>query len=152
MPALCLVPDATPWRPFQRHGIIFESIDAEPRILAAMLFALAERQSGVELLAREILLAQRCNGGIRSEMDRMYEELHLAAAIQREFTSAPLPRIEGLEFGVLFRPVNFVSGDIYNVRSLGEGKAAFFLADAVGHGASLWHSPHHGADEQPDHD
>ncbi len=134
VPALCLVPDATPWRPFQRHGVIFESIDAEPSILAAMLFALAERQSGVELLAREVVLAQRCNGGIRSEMDRMYEELHLAAAIQREFTSAPLPKIQGLEFGVLFRPVNFVSGDIYNVRSLGEGKAAFFLADAVGHG------------------
>jgi serine phosphatase RsbU (regulator of sigma subunit) len=67
-------------------------------------------------------------------MDRIHEELHLAAAIQREFTSAPLPKVAGLEFGVLFRPVNFVSGDIYNVRPLGEGCAAFFLADAVGHG------------------
>jgi serine phosphatase RsbU (regulator of sigma subunit) len=134
VPAICLVADPVSWRPFQRHGIIFESTDAQPATLAAMLFALAERQSGVELLAREVVLAQRCQGGIRSEMDRIHEELHLAASIQREFTSAPLPKVEGLEFGVLFRPVNFVSGDIYNVRSLGDGKAAFFLADAVGHG------------------
>jgi sigma-B regulation protein RsbU (phosphoserine phosphatase) len=134
VPAVCLVPDPVSWRPFQRHGIIFESTDALAGPLAAMLFALAERQTGVELLAREVVLAQRCQGGIRSEMDRIHEELHLAASIQREFTSAPLPKVEGLEFGVLFRPVNFVSGDIYNVRSLGDGKAAFFLADAVGHG------------------
>jgi serine phosphatase RsbU (regulator of sigma subunit) len=99
-----------------------------------MLYALCERQSSVELLASEVVLAQRCQGGIRSEMDRIHEELHLAAAIQRDFTSAPLPKVDGLEFGVLFRPVNFVSGDIYNVRPLGDGCAAFFLADAVGHG------------------
>jgi sigma-B regulation protein RsbU (phosphoserine phosphatase) len=134
VPAVCLMQDPAPWRPFQRHGVIFESWDADPGKIAAMLYALAERQSGVELLAREVMLAQRCSGGIRTEMDRIHEELHLAASIQREFTSAPLPKIPGLEFGVLFRPVNFVSGDIYNVRSLGEGCAAFFLADAVGHG------------------
>jgi sigma-B regulation protein RsbU (phosphoserine phosphatase) len=99
-----------------------------------MLFALSERQGTVAALAREVAITQRCQGGIRSEMDRIHEELHLAAAVQREFTSAPLPRVEGMEFGVLFRPVNFVSGDVYNVRSLGDGKAAFFMADAVGHG------------------
>lgn len=134
LPGICLVSDPAQWRAFQRHGVIFESFDADPRTLASMLYALAERQSAVDALAREISIAQRCHGGMRSQMDRIHEELHLAAAVQREFTSAPLPRIEGLEFGVLFRPVNFVSGDIYNVRSLGDGKAAFFMADAVGHG------------------
>src|SRR4051812_416045 len=134
VPAIFLMQDPSAWRPFQRHGVLFESLETDPVILAAMLYALAERQSAIELLSREVVLSHRCQGGIRSEMDRIHEELHLAAAIQREFTSAPLPKIEGLEFGVLFRPVNFVSGDIYNVRPLGDGKAAFFLADAVGHG------------------
>ncbi len=131
---VCLVPDPAQWRPFQRHGVIFESYETCPATIAAMLYAIAERQRTVEGLAREAAIAQRCQGGIRLEMDRIHEELHLAAAVQREFTSAPLPQVEGLEFGVLYRPVNFVSGDIYNVRPLGDGKAAFFLADAVGHG------------------
>ncbi|HYE62673.1 MAG TPA: PP2C family protein-serine/threonine phosphatase [Phycisphaerales bacterium] len=134
LPGICLVPDPAVWRSFQRHGIIFDSHDADPRALASMLYALCERQGAVDALAREVAIAQRCQGGIRSQMDRIHEELHLAAAVQREFTSAPLPRVDGLEFGVLFRPVNFVSGDIYNVRSLGDGMAAFFMADAVGHG------------------
>jgi sigma-B regulation protein RsbU (phosphoserine phosphatase) len=134
IPALCLMKNPAEWRPFQRHGVMFESWDADPGIAAGMLFALAERQSIVEVLSREVALAQRCQGGIRLEMDRIHEELHLAAAIQREFTSSPLPRISGLDLGVLFRPVNFVSGDIYNVQALPDGKAAFFVADAVGHG------------------
>jgi phosphoserine phosphatase RsbU/P len=134
LPGVCLVQDPSQWRAFQRHGLIFEGYNADPLVVASMLFALCERQSIIESLSREIAITHRCQGGMRSEMDRLYEELHLAAAVQREFTSAPLPRVEGLEFGVLFRPVNFVSGDIYNVRSLGDGKAAFFMADAVGHG------------------
>jgi len=134
LPGVCLVKDPSQWRDFQKHGVIFDGLDADPRMIASMLFALSERQGAVESLSREIAITQRCQGGMRSEMDRMHEELHLAAAVQREFTSAAMPKVEGLEFGVLFRPVNFVSGDIYNVRSLGDGKAAFFMADAVGHG------------------
>src|SRR5882724_11961741 len=37
VPAVCLVPDPTPWRPFQRHGVVFESVDADPAMLATML-------------------------------------------------------------------------------------------------------------------
>ncbi|CAG0977291.1 Phosphoserine phosphatase RsbU [Phycisphaerales bacterium] len=134
MPAVIMLDGAADWQLFQRQGIIFQSLDADARTIAPMLFALSERQSAVRLLAREIQLANRCQGGIRNEMDRLHEELHLAAAIQREFTSSPVPQIAGLDIAVLFRPVNFVSGDIYNVRDLGAGKVAFFVADAVGHG------------------
>src|SRR5262245_54966738 len=125
--AVCLMDNPDTWRPFQRQGIIFDGSDAAPEIVAAMLYALAERQPAVDVLAREIVLVQRCQGGIRQEMDRIHEELHLAAAIQREFTSAALPQVDGLDLGVVFRPVNFVSGDIYNVRPLGPGRAAFFV-------------------------
>ncbi len=131
---VCLVEKPESWRPYQRNGVIFMDLESSPTTVAAMLYALSERQPAVDVLMREVSLAQRCEGGIRSEIDRIHEELHLAAAVQKEFTSAPLPPVDGLDFGVLFRPVNFVSGDIYNVRPLGDGKAAFFLADAVGHG------------------
>lgn len=134
IPGVVLLEDPTDWRLVQRQGVIFESWTADPRMLAGMLFALCERQQTVRLLGREVQLALRCQGGIRHEMDRLHEELHLAASIQREFTSSPVPRVPGLDISVLFRPVNFVSGDVYNVRDLGLGKAAFLLADAVGHG------------------
>lgn len=134
LPALCLMEDPGAWRSFQRHGVIFDRRDADPGVHAAMLFALAERQSCVELLARELTIAHRCQGGIRMEIDRIHDELHLAASIQRDLVSAPLPQIAGLDLGVVFRPVNFVSGDIYNVRRLSETQIGFFIADAVGHG------------------
>jgi len=131
---LILMDRPSEWRFFQRHGVIFGGRDMAPAAAAAMLFALRERQGTICLLAREIELADRCQGGMRREMDRLHEELHLAANIQREFTSSPIPVLAGLEIGVLFRPVNFVSGDIFDVRDLGDGRAAFFIADAVGHG------------------
>lgn len=134
LPAVILIAAAADWQTFQRQGVIFLPLESDPRTVAAMLFALAERQGAVRLLAREVQLAHRCQGGIRLEMDRMHEELHLAAAIQREFTSSPVPSVPGLEIAVLHRPVNFVSGDVYNLRDLGQGRTAFFVADAVGHG------------------
>jgi sigma-B regulation protein RsbU (phosphoserine phosphatase) len=134
MPGLVLVDDPGRWELLQRHGVLFQPLGADPGAIAAMLYALCERQSAVRLLTHEIALAQRCQGGIRTEMDRLHEELHLAAAIQREFTSGAVPDIPGLDITVLFRPVNFVSGDIYTLRDLGHGRAAFLVADAVGHG------------------
>jgi len=133
-PGVILLQEPRDWRLTQRHGVIFERWDADPRVVAGMLYALGERQQAVRLLSREVMLAQRCQGGIRSEIDRLHEELHLAATIQRDFTSSPLPQLDGLAISVLFRPVNFVSGDVYNVRTLPDGRAAFLIADAVGHG------------------
>jgi len=134
LPGVVLLEDPSAWRPFQRHGILYESWSRDPAVLAAMLFSLAERQSVVSVLAREIAISQRCHGGIRTEMERLHEELHLAALLQREFTSSAVPKVPGLDIGVLFRPVNFVSGDVYTVQDLGNNQAAFFIADAVGHG------------------
>lgn len=129
-----LVRDPEPFRAFQRHGVIFEGYDADPATLAGMLFGLAERQEAVDVLAREVALSQRCHGGIRNEMDKIHDELHLAAAVQREFTNMPLPTVPGLDIGVLFRPLSFVSGDVYWVRALDEHRLAVLIADAVGHG------------------
>ncbi|MDX2131322.1 MAG: SpoIIE family protein phosphatase [Planctomycetota bacterium] len=134
LPALILIDPPDDWRLLQRHGVVFDSLGADHRVAAGILFALCERQGAVRLLTHEISLAQRCQGGMRTEMDRLHEELHLAAAIQREFTTGAIPDVPGLDISVLFRPVNFVSGDIYHLRDLGAGRAAFLVADAVGHG------------------
>lgn len=134
MPGVILCEGAASLRAFQQHGVLFQERDTPPEIVAATLFALAERQGAVRTLAREVTLTQRCQGGIRTEMDKIHDELHLAAAVQREFATCDLPRLRGMEFDVLFRPLSFVSGDVYCVRAFDEHTGAFFLADAVGHG------------------
>lgn len=134
IPAIFLLPNPDDWRQFQRHGIMFERHDADPAKLSAMLYALAERQEAVELMQRELFVAQRAQGGFRVEMDRMHDELHMAASVQRDFIPATLPTIPGLDLASVFRPVNYVSGDIYNIEQLDERTIGFFIADAVGHG------------------
>lgn len=134
LPALCLMPDPADWKAFQRDGILFERYDANLNVLAAMLFALAERQGAVDLLAKEVYITTRCHGGIRTEIDRLHDELHMAAAVQREFLPASLPALPDIDFGLVFRPVNYVSGDIYDLEQLDDDHVGFFIADAVGHG------------------
>ena len=74
-------------------------------------------------------------GGLCDQMDRIDEELRLAAQLQREFLPIPpLPAVNGIAFEVLYRPAGYVSGDIYDVVRLDEDHIGFFLGDAVGHG------------------
>ncbi len=134
IPAVCLMHDPTDWKKFQRHGVLFEKQDSNPTMLAGELFALAERQGALDVMSRELYVSQRCQSGLRAEMDRVHDELNMAAAVQREFLPSNLPEIPGLDLGVVFRPVNYVSGDIYNIEMLDHRRLGFFIADAVGHG------------------
>lgn len=121
-------------RRLQSDGVIIERLDAEPAYIAAILFALREREPAVRSLARDLQIAARYEGGARGEIDRIHEELNLAAAVQQELLPKRLPTVSGLECGVLFRPVGYVSGDIYDVVELDEHHLGIFIADAVGHG------------------
>jgi phosphoserine phosphatase RsbU/P len=139
LPIVLVVPDREPWLPFQRDGVIFIQASAptqppDATLIAGMLFALAERQSAVTSLSRELELAMRCQSGFRVEIDRLHEEMHMAAAVQRQLLPDALPEIPALDFGLIFRPVNYVSGDIYDIQLLTPDHVGFFLADAVGHG------------------
>jgi phosphoserine phosphatase RsbU/P len=134
LPAVILAEEHARWQPLQQQGVIVQPRDAAPGVIAAMLFALAERQELVEQMSRELAITMRVQAGARAEVERMHEELHLAAGVQHEFTAASLPAVERLEMGAVYRPVNAVSGDIYHVRQMGDGRVAFFVADAVGHG------------------
>lgn len=118
----------------QGGGVIVRPRDADPGFLADVLFALAERQTLVQALARDVRIANRYSGGVRGEIDRIHDELNLAAAVQQEMLPRAMPEAEGVEFGVLFRPVGYVSGDIYDAALLDDGHVGFLIADAVGHG------------------
>lgn len=108
--------------------------DHDPGAVAAMLYALASRQPAVESLRMEVGVARRFQGGLRGEIDKIHEELQLAASVQREFLPRTLPRMPNIDLRVLFRPCGYVSGDIYDVQKLDDEHMGFFIADAVGHG------------------
>src|SRR5262249_46159125 len=65
-----------------------------------------------------------------------HDELNLAASVQQEMLPRRLPERANLQFGTLFRPAGYVSGDIFDVVELDdEGRhIGFFIADPVGHG------------------
>ncbi len=135
VPGVLLFPGLTPRRlRLGGRGVIPMDRATAPASVAATLHALAERQHLVDQLLRELRTAQRFQGGLRGEMDKLHEELQLAAAVQREFLPAELPVAESLDVRVFFRPAGYVSGDMYDVKQLDPDRIGFFVADAVGHG------------------
>jgi serine phosphatase RsbU (regulator of sigma subunit) len=64
----------------------------------------------------------------------MHDELLLAAMVQREFLPRELPPVHGVRFAAMWRPSNYVSGDIYDIIRLGPDHVGVFVADASGHG------------------
>lgn len=135
MPGVILCDAPELFRPATRsHGILVESLEARPEWLAATLATLLQRQPAVEALWRELHLNQSMQAGLRGEMDKLHDEMNLAQSVQRDLLPQSLPECDSLDFGVLYRPVGYVSGDLYDVRRAGEDHIAFFVADAVGHG------------------
>lgn len=61
------------------------------------------------------------------------EQLKMAGEVQRSFLPHRLPDSDRLRWAVLFRPAEWVSGDIYDVQRLDEQHIGFYIADAVGH-------------------
>lgn len=116
------------------NSILVESTSLETDVLAAKLHAVAVCGQTAAELRQELQIAQRTSGGVREEMSRISQELSLASRIQQELVPKRMPDVEGMEFGVLYRPAGYVSGDIYNVVRLDDRRTGFFIADAVGHG------------------
>lgn len=119
---------------FHPGSVLVQPLSAAPAATAAMLFALAQRQPAVRALDQNLRLAQSFQGETAAEIDRLQQELLLAAKVQRDFLPKHMPTCDAVEAAVLFRPAGFVSGDTYDVCQLDEHHVGFFLADAMGHG------------------
>jgi len=135
MPGVLLVP--TEWTACQdlhESGLIVAAGNASPEFVAAALFTLAIRQTTIRELSRELSIAARAAGGVRGQMDRIHEELNLAAAVQQEMMPKACPNLPGLDCAAMLRPAGYVSGDIYDLVALDEHRVLFYIADAVGHG------------------
>jgi phosphoserine phosphatase RsbU/P len=71
---------------------------------------------------------------VNFHMQRIDEELRMAARLQQDFLPKSMPRFGPVSFHALWRPAGYVSGDIYDVFRLDESHVGFYIADAVGHG------------------
>jgi sigma-B regulation protein RsbU (phosphoserine phosphatase) len=66
-------------------------------------------------------------------VDNLTEQLRMAGLVQRDFLPAQLPNCDVAQWTTLFLPVEWVSGDIYDVARIDEQHIGFYVADAVGH-------------------
>ncbi|MEM9296608.1 MAG: PP2C family protein-serine/threonine phosphatase [Planctomycetota bacterium] len=106
----------------------------DPAAAAAVASAALTQARTVGELRDEVRLLTAHQGGLSNQVSKLDEELRLAAQLQREFLPRSLPSRGGVEFGAVWRPAGYVSGDIYDVEALDEHHIGFFVADAVGHG------------------
>lgn len=135
VPVLAVIEDGCQLREvFAQTGALVEESASAAEIKCAKLHALLHRQGEVMELRKDIALATRFHGGLRGEMAKIHEELQLAAIVQREYLPQELPTLHGVSVAAMWRPANYVSGDIYEVVQLDDDHLGLFLADAVGHG------------------
>ncbi|MCW5754594.1 MAG: serine/threonine-protein phosphatase [Phycisphaeraceae bacterium] len=121
-------------RAHEDGGLVIESVHTSAPALARTLFGLLRRQDELDEVEHELRHQRISSGGLVGQMTQWHQEMHLAATVQRELLPHELPQVEGLDCGVFFRPAGYVSGDIYDISRMPDGRIAFFVADAVGHG------------------
>lgn len=115
-------------------GVCAAGADASPEFVLGVLRGLLARQAAMDELAALLQRAIANDAPLRSEMNRLQDELVLAASVQREFLPRTLPNFGEWSSAALWRPASYVSGDIYNAFRADEHHLALFLLDAVGHG------------------
>ena len=134
---LLLPPEARdPWAALAgQHGkLICIGQDAPPDQIAARISAASAFEPVISDLRSELAAARDKAAGAARAVDQVSEELRLAAKLQRDFLPKRLPQVGPLSFGALFRPIGWVSGDIYDVFRLDERHVGFYVVDVVGHG------------------
>lgn len=97
--------------------------------------AMVERYHGMlRRVEEELHTMERLSTRLGHHFREVDEELRLAARLQRDF----LPKLDQpfgrLRFAAIYRPVSWVSGDIYDVFRIDDEHTAMYLVDAVGHG------------------
>jgi serine phosphatase RsbU (regulator of sigma subunit) len=124
------------WKWLSRRGGQFLCIpeDAAGSELSATLEAATALRPVIRHLQGELAAARSISNTTNGAFEELDEQMRLAARLQRDFLPRRLPEVEPVHFGVFYRPVSWVSGDIYDVTRLDETHVGFYVADAIGHG------------------
>jgi len=70
----------------------------------------------------------------KSLADNLAEQLRLAGLVQQDFLPTHMPNTDEVRWASIFMPVEWVSGDIYDMVRIDEQHIGFYVADVVGHG------------------
>jgi serine phosphatase RsbU (regulator of sigma subunit) len=103
-------------------------------VVAAWFVAkgLARPVARIEHQSREI---REAYAKLRELDTQIAEELEQARELQQRVMPSP-PRIEAVDFEVVYRPATEVGGDVYDVLQLDSNRVRVFVADATGHGVA----------------
>ncbi len=85
-------------------------------------------------MEQEVENLQRITKRINEHFNEVDQEMQLAGRLQRDFLPRKIDPVGPAHFATLFRPVTWVSGDIYDIFRIDEQHVGFYVADAVGHG------------------
>lgn len=116
------------------YEVYWQESGGEAGALAGLVAGLAARTPGVRQMDETLRYAQSVHESVARLVEQFQDDQLLAASIQRQFVSQEMPRMDGVTCAAMFRPVDFLSGDIYHVAQLDESTLGFFLGDAMGHG------------------
>lgn len=106
---------------------------------------LAYRKKPTGIAAKPVILPKHMKSVFKNKLaeqlnmtkklvDNLAEQLRLAGLVQQDFLPSKLPNSDKLQWGSIFIPTEWVSGDIYDVVRLDEEHIGFYIADVVGHG------------------
>ncbi|MCD6377444.1 MAG: serine/threonine-protein phosphatase [Planctomycetes bacterium] len=136
--AVIFLPKVSPFREMLAH-CSGQFVVIDPQASTAEISARIETAAALQPIIRDLHddLASRCShlsSKNHETQDNIERELRLAAQLQRAFLPKKFPSVGLVRFSALFRPLGWVSGDIYDVRRLDEENICFYVADVVGHG------------------
>lgn len=71
---------------------------------------------------------------IEAYTKKIKNELKLASEVQRNIIPESLPQITGIDFYTLYKPMEEVGGDMYDIFKIDDDNIGIFISDVSGHG------------------
>lgn len=102
--------------------------------LRSRLATLIRCRTLVRQMDQELSNMERLGKRLNQHFTEVDQEMRLAGRLQKDFLPHVTESIGPLRFSTIYRPVSWVSGDIYDIFRVDEHHVAFYVADAVGHG------------------
>lgn len=97
--------------------------------------AMIERYQGVVgRLETQLRRMEQLGKLLNEHLRELDQEMELAGRLQQDFLPQLSGRVGKLEYSTIYRPVTWISGDMFDVLPIDDEHTGFYIADAVGHG------------------